>query len=92
MADEFSPWEQRLHEEGKVDDPMDIYLEQINQEVYGNSTRRKALHALLRLIFNTKTGHLTKAEIAEEAGLSTGDLALLKSYPSDIFLPETAVR
>ncbi|KZX49714.1 hypothetical protein AV929_18610 [Haloarcula sp. K1] len=74
MTKEFNPWQQRLHETGDVDDPLEEYLTQINQIVYGDGTRKQALHALLRLAFNSDLDHLTKKAIAEEAGLTTSDI------------------
>ncbi|WP_435320640.1 hypothetical protein [Haloarchaeobius sp. TZWSO28] len=74
MSDEFTPWEQRLKDGGGVDDPLEVYLTQINQVVYGDSVRKKALHAMLRLVFNSDDRPITKVAVAEEAGLSTTDL------------------
>lgn len=74
MTNNVHPWQQRLGESEDIDDPLDTYLDRINRVVYGDKTRRKTLHALLRLIFNTGAGHLTKGTISEEAGVSLKNL------------------
>lgn len=72
MTRQKQPWQQALP--SADEDPLDTYLNLINQYVYGDSIMKKAFHALLRLTFDSDNHHLTKSMISKEGGLTYKDL------------------
>lgn len=53
---------------------IEVYLDRIHREIYGEEKRKKALHGLLKLARDSDRDHLTKKKIAKESGLTTKDL------------------